>query len=176
MAVSDSTTTTRPEFICPVPECEPSFDTLLKMPLGTTMDLFQMLDCCQNLVDALIDTSDNQSRMALCGRLYAALMVLEVLLKAPLPGYLIERLTVEKAEEEGCHCPLPTDSETLRGYCAALTLLLLQRQQMPEQEEQLTGLLYELTGVLNADLRAPRFVRTADGITMISRVIKAAVH
>lgn len=176
MAVSDSTTTTRPEIICPVPECEPSFDTLLKMPLGTTMDLFQMLDCCQNLVDALIDTSDNQSRMALCGRLYAALKVLEVVLKAPLPGYLIERLTVEKAEEEGCHCPLPTDSETLRGYCAALTLLLLQHQQTPEQEEKLTGLLYELTGVLNADLRAPRFVRTADGITMISRVIKAAVH
>ncbi|WLS79047.1 hypothetical protein Q3V30_00575 [Erwinia pyri] len=176
MAVSDSTTTTCHEIICPVPECEPSFDTLLKIPLGTTMDLFQILDCCQNLVDTLIDTSDNNSRMALCGRLYAALKVLEVVLKAPLPAYLIERLTVEIAEAEGYHCPLSTDSETLRQYCAALTLLLLQRQQSPEQEEQIAGLLYELIGVLTEDLKAPRFVRTADGITMISSGIKAEVH
>ncbi|MEM6161125.1 hypothetical protein AAH446_11320 [Erwinia sp. P6884] len=176
MAVSDSITTPCHEIICPVPECEPSFDTLLKIPLGTTMDLFQMLDCCQNLVDALIDTSDNPSRMALCGRLYAALKVLKVVLKAPLPAYLIEHLTADEAKEEGYHCPLSTDSETLREYCAALTLLLLQRQQSPEQEEQITGLLYELIGVLNEDLKAPRFVHTADGLMMTGAVRPSGMH
>lgn len=126
MAIPDSTTTLYPEIICPTPECESSFDTLLKIPFGTAMDLFQMLDCCQNFVDALVETDDNHCRMALCGRLYAALKVLQVVLKAPLPAYLIERLTAEVAKEEDDHCPLSTDSETLRGYCAALTLLLLQ--------------------------------------------------
>ncbi|MDW8845085.1 hypothetical protein SD961_04130 [Erwinia sp. MMLR14_017] len=170
MAIPDSTTTSCTEIICPTPECKPTFDTLLKMPIGTTMDLFQILDCCQSLVDALIETDDNNNRMALCGRLYAALKVSEVVLKAPLPASLIERLTADVAEAEDYCCPLSADSETLREYCAALTLLLLQHQQPPEQEEQIAGVLYELIGVLNEDLKAPRFVRTTDGLLKPSEI------
>jgi len=62
----------------------------------------------------------------------------------------------------------------IKRFC--LPCAQAQHQPPPEQQEQITGLLYVLAGVLNEDLKAPRFVRTADGITMISSGIKAEVH
>ena len=64
----------------------------------------------------------------------ATLDLLQVL-KAPLPEHLFERLTVDTAEPDNYRCPLSTDSEMLREYCAALTMLLLQGQPSPQQEE-----------------------------------------
>ncbi|MGB7800442.1 hypothetical protein [Buttiauxella sp.] len=98
-----------------------------------------MLDSCQHYVNALIENDDSTECMALCGRLLAALEVLKVALKAPLPAHLIERLTVDVAEPNNYRGALTTDSETMREYCVALTILLLQRQQSPEQEEQIAG-------------------------------------
>ncbi|WP_435928496.1 hypothetical protein [Dryocola sp. BD613] len=167
MANTNSTTIPPSEILCTQPVIESAITTLLKAPFGAAIDLFQVLDCCQNLADALIENDDHIERMALCGRLYAGLEVLKVVLKAPLPAHLIERLTVEVAKEEDYPCPLSTDSETLREYCAALTMLLLQRQQSAEQEEHITGLVFELIGILVEDLKAPRFVRTAAGLVMI---------
>lgn len=72
--------------------------------------------------------------------------------------------------------PLSADSETLRGYCSALILLLLQRQQPAEQEEHITEMLFELINVLAEDLKAPRFVRTDAGLVMISGESKPDIH
>lgn len=44
-------------------------------------------------------------------------------------------------------------------------MLLLQRQQTAEQNEQVTGLLFELVNVLIEDLKTPRFVRTDSWIS-----------
>ncbi|MCT4702887.1 hypothetical protein MUA02_13590 [Enterobacteriaceae bacterium H20N1] len=176
MANANSTTTTRPEIICPSPVSETAITQLLKTPLGANLDLFQVLDCCQYISDALIENSDHTECMALYGRLYAGLEVLKVVLKVPLPAYLIERLTVDAATEEKYHCPLSTDSESMREYCAALTMLLLQRQQSPEQEEQIGGLLFELLNVLIEDLKAPRFIRSEAGLMMISDDTKPDIH
>ncbi|MCT4703226.1 hypothetical protein MUA02_15330 [Enterobacteriaceae bacterium H20N1] len=167
MANTNSTTITSSEILCTQPVIESAITRLLKTPFGATMDLFQVLDCCESLVDALIENDDSTERVALCGRLYAGLEVLKVVLKAPLPAHLIERLTVEVAKENDYPCALSTDSETLREYCAALTMLLLQRQQSPEQEEHITGLVFELIGVLVEDLKAPRFIKTDAGLMMI---------
>ena len=114
--------------------------------------------------------------MALCGRLLAALEMLKVTLNAPLPKHLIERLTVAATTDDNYRCPLPTDSETMRQYCAALTMLLLQRQQTAEQNEQVTGLLFELVNVLIEDLKTPRFVRTDSGLVMMSGETVPAIH
>ncbi|WP_435946840.1 hypothetical protein [Dryocola sp. BD586] len=72
--------------------------------------------------------------------------------------------------------PLADDSETLRQYCVALTLLLLQRQQPAEQEEHITGMLFELMNVLVEDLKTPRFVRTSTGLAMISGGENPEIH
>lgn len=176
MANTNTTTTARPEILCTQPVIESAITTLLKTPLGTTHDLFQVLDACQHYVNALIENDDNTERMALCGRLLAALEVLKVALKTPLPAHLIERLTVDVAEPDNYRGALSTDSETMREYCVALTILLLQRQQAPEQEEHITGLLFELVNVLVDDLKTPRFVRTDGGLAMISGEAVPGIH
>ena len=176
MANTHTTTIPQPEILCTQPVIESAITRLLKTPLGAMMDLFQVLDSCQQHVDALIENDDNTERMALCGRLYAGLEVMRILLKAPLPEHLIERLTVDIATDDKYRCPLSIDSETLREYCAALTMLLLQRQQSTKQEEQITGLLYELIGVLVEDLKAPRFIRTDAGLVMISGNATPEIH
>ena len=176
MANTNTTTTARPEILCTQPVIESAITTLLKTPLGATHDLFQVLDACQHYVDALIENDDNTECMALCGRLYAALEMLKFALKAPLPAHLIERLTVDVAEPDNYRGALSTDSETLREYCAALAMLLLQHQQSPEQSEQITGLLFELINLLVEDLKTPRFVRTDGGLTMTSGEAVPGIH
>lgn len=176
MANTNTITTNPLETAYPQPVIESAITTLLKTPLSATHDLFQVLDACQHYVDALIENDDNTECMALCGRLLAALEVLKVTLKAPLPAHLIERLTVDVAEPNNYRGTLSTDSETLREYCVALTILLLQRQPSAEQEEHITGLLFELVNVLVEDLKTPRFVRTNGGLAMISGEAVPGIH
>ncbi|KFC77139.1 hypothetical protein [Buttiauxella agrestis] len=176
MANTNSTTTACTESVCLPSVNETAITALLKTPLGAHLDLFQILDACQHHVDALIENDDNTECMALCGRLLAALEVLKVALKTPLPAHLIERLTVDVAEPDNYRAPLSTDSETLREYCSALTILLLQHQQSPEQKEHITGLLFELVNVLVEDLKAPRFVSTDGGLVMISGEAVPGIH
>ncbi|MFP2515079.1 hypothetical protein [Buttiauxella agrestis] len=176
MANTNTTIIARTEIMCLPSVNEAAITSLLKTPFGAHLDLFQILDNCQHHVDALIENDDNTECMALCGRLLAALEVLKVALKAPLPAHLIERLTVDVAESDNYRGPLSTDSETLREYCSALTILLLQRQQSPEQKEHITGLLFELVNVLVEDLKAPRFVSTDGGLVMISGEAVPGIH
>lgn len=176
MANTNTITTNPAETAHPQPVNESAITTLLKTPLAADMDLFQILDGCQRHVYELIENDNNTERMALCGRLLAGLEMLKFALNAPLPAYLIERLTVDIASDDNYRCPLSTDSETLRAYCAALTMLLLQRQQSPDQEEHIAGLLFELVNVLVEDLKAPRFVRTDAGLVMISGEAVPGIH
>ena len=176
MANTNSITTNPLETSHSQPLTESAITTLLKTPLGATHDLFQVLDACQHYVDALIENDDNTECMALCGRLLAAFEVLKVALKAPLPVHLIERLTVDVTEPDNYRGALSADSETMREYCVALTILLLQRQQSPGQEEHITGILFELINVLVDDLKTPRFVRTDAGLAMISGEAVTGIH
>lgn len=176
MANTNSITTTCIEILRMPSVNETAITGLLKTPLGAHLDLFQILDNCQYHVDALIENDDNTECMALCGRLYVALEMLKFALKAPLPAHLIERLTVDVAEPDNYRGALTTDSETLREYCSALTILLLQHQQSPEQKEHIAGLLFELVNVLVEDLKAPRFVRTDAGLVMISGEAVPGIH
>lgn len=163
MANADSNTQARPEITPQDPAFAGNIATLLEKPQGAAMDLFQVLDICEQYAGSLIENENHTESMALCGRLLAGLEVLKSVLKAPMPGYLIEKLTIKESETGSYGNPIATDSETLCEYCAALTIVLLNHQESPEQKEQMTGLLYELLVVLVEDLKAPRFVRSPEG-------------
>lgn len=149
MANADSNTITHSQ-------SESAISTLLKTPLGASKDLFQIIEGCQCYVDALTENDNNTECMALCGRLLAGLEVSKSVLQAPLPQALIDRLTVTESDSDAI-CPLvPTDSETLRKYCSALTMLLLNQQETDEQKNHIIGMLFEMVNLLADDLKAPR--------------------
>ncbi|NIF33847.1 hypothetical protein F3J29_17100 [Enterobacter sp. Cy-643] len=176
MANHDSTTTANPQSLGFQPVTQSEISTLLKTPLGTSNDLFQVLDICERYTDALIENNDITERMALCGRLYAGLEVLKVVLDKPLPEHLIASITAENSDIKSYDFPLTTESDLLREYCSALTLVLLNQQESTEQEDTITGLLFELINVLNDSLRAPRFVRTDSGLAMIDSQSGNNIH
>ena len=159
-----------------LPEIYPSITTFLKTTLGEAHVLFQVLDQCQRYVDALIANDNHTECMALCGRLLAGLNVLKFTLKSPLPEHLIENLTTDITKPDDYRCPLSTDSETLREYCSALTMLLLNQQESADQVENITGILFEMVNLLAEDLKAPRFVRTEAGLVMIGGDTVPGIH
>ncbi|MEW7311383.1 hypothetical protein AB1E22_01390 [Buttiauxella gaviniae] len=176
MAIADSNTTVRPEITDNQSVIAGNIATLLKIPLGATHDLFQVLDICQRYTDELIEVHNHAEYIALCGRLLAGLNVLKVVLKTPLPKHLIKQLTVKEGSADEYRSPLSTDSETICEYCSSLTMLLLNQQVTPEQQEHITGLLFELLSVLAEDLTAPRFIRTSMGLAMIEGEAVPGIH
>ncbi|VEB94946.1 Uncharacterised protein [Cedecea lapagei] len=176
MANHDSTTPTNPQNLGFQPVTQSEISRLLKTPLGTSNDLFQVLDICERYTDALIENNDIAERMALCGRLYAGLEVLKVVLDKPLPEHLIEYLTAEKSDSEDHARCLTAESDLMREYCSALTLVLLNQHESAEQQQTITGLLFEMVNALAEDLKAPRFVRTDSGLAMIDSPTRNNLH
>ena len=176
MANTDSNTTAHHQIVDIQPVIEYAISNLLKTPLGTTHDLFQVLDTCVRYVDALVECNDIADRMALCGRLLAALEVLKVLLDKPLPEHLIKRLTLEKGDDRACRSRDSIDSEEMRQYCSALTLVLLNQQAPANLQKHITGLLFQMVNIMTDDLTAPRFVRTESGLVMIDSTCIRSIH
>ena len=176
MANTDSNTTAHHQILDIQPVIGSAISNLLKTPLGTTHDLFQVLDTCVRYVDALVECNELAARMALCGRLLAALEVLRVLLDQPLPEHLIERLTVEKGDDKACRTKDLIDSEEMRQYCSALTLVLLNQQAPADLQKHITGLLFQMVNIMADDLTAPRFLRTESGLVMIESKFTHIVH
>lgn len=176
MANADGNTQTRPEITPQQPAFAESIATLLKKPQGAAMDLFQALDICLDYADGLLANDNHTECMALCGRLYAGLQILKSALKAPLPDRLIESMTLKEGDTSDCRTPLTTDPETLCEYSEALTIVLLNNQEQPEQREQMIGILYEMIALLSEDLKAPRFIRTAGELKTIEGEALPGVH
>ena len=176
MAIADSNTFVHAEITDNQSVIARSIAALLKLPLGDTHDLFQVLDICQRYADELIETDSHAEYIALCGRLLAGLNVLKVVLKSPLPKHLIEKLTVKENHVDEYRSPLSTDSDTTCDYCSALTMVLLNQQVSLEKQEHISGLLFELLSMLAEDLKAPRFIRTATGLVMIEGEAVPGIH
>lgn len=176
MANGDSNTSTKMEIKGNQKIIAGSVADLLKIPLSTRQDLFQVLDVCQRYADELIETDDHAEYMALCGRLLAGLNVLKAVLKLPLPAHLIEQLTV-KERRKGAERGLPqTESDLACDYCAALTVVLLNQQVSQRQQVHIAGLLFEMLDMLAEDLKAPRFMRTAKGLAMLGGETVPGIH
>ncbi|MCH9300430.1 hypothetical protein [Pantoea allii] len=101
---------------------------------------------------------------------------MKVLLDKPLPEHLIKRLTLEKGDDRACRTRDSIDSEEMRQYCSALTLVLLNQQAPADLQKHITGLLFQMVNIMTDDLTAPRFVRTESGLVMIESKFTHIVH
>jgi hypothetical protein len=176
MAIANSNTDVQNHFNSTPSIFDIEITALLKLPVSPALDLFQIMDRCLCYVDALIENDSTTERMALCGRLFAGLEVLKGLLEHPLPDYLIARLTVDEVQYVGCLSPLTADSDTLCGYCSGLTLVLLSQLHPTDLSDQLIEMLFDMLHVLVDDLKAPRFIRTSNGLAMIDGEALLQVH
>lgn len=141
---------------------------LLTVPFNATTDFTVLADYCARFAETLIETDDPALRLALCGRLHAALALLQPTLHDPIPPHLTESLTVDTLPATPEH--FISEPDSLCEYCLALLQLLLERPAEPKMEQTLTGLLCELVWYFTEGLKAPRWLRTADGVKFISEV------
>lgn len=146
----------------------PSPDALLAFPLHATTDFTVLATYSEHIAEALMESDKPAQQLALYERLAACLTRLRATLHDPIPPHLIESLTVNA---------LPTrtprfepGSELLCDYSLTLTRLLIGQTLRPNIEQTLTGLLCDLTCYFTAELKAPRWLRTADGVKMIDEV------
>lgn len=131
-------------------------------------DFTVLADRCERFADALIESHHSGERQALCYRLADCLNLLHPTLHDPIPPHLIERFTVDQLPNK---TPVfEPESELLCGYCLTLAQLLSKHTFNADEEKQLTGLLFELVCYFADELRAPRWIRTADGVKFIDEV------
>ena len=141
---------------------------LLAVPFNAATDFTVLADHCENFAETLIESNDPTLKMALCGRLNACLSLLQPTLLDPVPPHLIESLTVDtlpvNSSQFGPECT------ELCSYCLALTQTLAEQGFSYEKEKQLSYLLYDLINYFAAEMKAPRWLRTADGVKFIDEV------
>ena len=138
---------------------------LLIVPFSAATDFTTLAELGEHFADTLTESDDPTLKMALCGRLAACFALLRSTLNNPVPPHIKERLTVESLPV--MPSSFEPDSEQLCDYCVALSQLLIAQSLPSETEKTLTDLLAELAGHFAAELNAPRWVRTENGIKEI---------
>lgn len=98
-------------------------------------------------------------------RLNTCLALLRPTLNEPIPPHLIDGFITNDVPDVSLG--FEPDAESLCDYCLALTQILNGHSLLPETEKTLTGLLCELVWYFAADLNAPHWIRTADGVQVI---------
>ena len=68
------------------PDCD--LLDLLSVPFNAATDFTVLADYCARFAETLIETDDPALRLALCGRLHAALALLQPTLHDPIPPHL----------------------------------------------------------------------------------------
>lgn len=138
---------------------------LLAVPFNAATDFTVLAEHCENFAGTLIESNDPTLKMALCGRINASLMLLQPTLLEPVPEHLVESLTVNAPPED---FPRFTPECTeLCNYCLALTQTLAGTGFSSETEKYLSWLLFDLLSYFSAEMRAPRWLRTAEGVVEI---------
>ena len=139
--------------------------SLFTLPFNHATDFTELADNCERFTDALVDCEEPAQKMALYGRLSACLNLLQPTLLDPIPEYLKASLTVEELPSR-----LPEfapEIDQLGCYCQEITQLLMNGS-LPEQAESvLEDLLCELVGYFADTLKAPRWLRTDEGMIAI---------
>ena len=141
---------------------------LLAVPFNAATDFTVLADHCETFAETLIESNDPTLNMALWGRLNACLTLLQPTLLEPVPPHLIESLTVDALPANSPRFE-PECTELCR-YCLSLTQMLAGQSFYSEMEKYLSCLLYELIKYFAAEMIAPRWLRTADGVKFIDEV------
>ncbi|WP_226573250.1 hypothetical protein [Mangrovibacter yixingensis] len=142
---------------------------LFAIPLSSITDFTELASYCESIADALPEAHDTTLKMALCGRLNTCLTVLQPTLLDPVPEHLVESLTVDTLPADSPQ--LAPDCTALCSYGMALAQTLMQQGLPPETEQQLTGLLSELINYFAAEMKAPRWLRTEQGVVNIEPAV-----
>ncbi|KEM92531.1 hypothetical protein [Escherichia coli] len=135
---------------------------LLVIPFSAVTNFTTLADYCEHFAETIIECHDLALKMAPCGRLSPCLALLRPTLGEPIPPHLIDRFSVDVLPDV-----LPEftpDADLLCDYCLALAQVLLGRSLLPETETTLTGLLCDLVWYFADGLKAPRWIRTTDGV------------
>ncbi len=139
--------------------------SLFTTPFDHHTDFTELADNCAQFVDALVECDDLAQKMAVCGRLSACLALLQSTLLEPVPEYLKASLTVDDLP-----LALPVfepEVDQLGRFCQLLTQLILN-QSLTKSDERVAGdLLQELVGFYSDTLKAPRWLRTDEGIVLL---------
>ncbi|WP_174871858.1 hypothetical protein [Pectobacterium polaris] len=141
---------------------------LLTVLFNAKTDFIVLADHCERLAEALTESDDPALTLALCDRLAACLALLRPTLSEPIPPHLTERLTVNTLP--AISLCVEQDSELLCDYSFALAQLMVGYVLPQSMTRTLTVLLGELVRQFAAGLKAPRWVRTADGVKFIDEV------
>jgi len=127
---------------------------IITQPLPASADLFDVADACAAFVCVLIDTHDDETRNALCGRLLQALNQLRYLCDEDLPPHLVEQLiTGESMTSCMPHCWQETVTPV--EYAQALTQVLLGNMLPPPLAKSLTGLLHDVVNMVAEYVKEP---------------------
>ncbi|MBA3112178.1 hypothetical protein CBX57_012445 [Salmonella enterica] len=141
---------------------------LLAVPFNAATDFTVLAGHCETFAETLIESKDIALKMALCGRINACLRLLQPTLLEPVPPHLVESLTVDtlpaNSPQFGPECT------ELCNYCLALTQTLAGQGFSSETEKFLSWLLYDLINYFAAEMKAPRWLRTAGGVKFIDGV------
>lgn len=141
---------------------------LLSVPFNAATDFTVLASHCENFAETLIESKDLALKMALCDRINACLTLLQPTLLEPVPPHLVESLTVDTLPASSPR--FGPECTELCNYCLALTQTLAGQGFSSEMEKFLSWLLFDLVSYFAAEMKAPRWLRTADGVKFIDEV------
>ncbi len=127
---------------------------LLDLPISSTLDLFELTDCCCAFVNVLLETHDKAERLALCGRLAFTLNELKNRCEEDLSPHLLERLSAA-LPAQSCVPDCWQDTAMMVGYAQALNQALLSQTLASAVSQELAGLLHDLIYLLADYVREP---------------------
>nr|WP_318381184.1 hypothetical protein [uncultured Enterobacter sp.] len=141
---------------------------LLAVPFNATTDFTLLASHCETFAETLVESNDPTLKMALCGRINACLTLLQPTLLEPVSPHLVESLTVDTLPARSLR--FDPECTELCHYCLALTRTLSGQGFASETEKHLSGLLCDLISYFAAQMKAPRWLRNADGVKVIEGV------
>ncbi|ECE0502470.1 hypothetical protein HB82_08455 [Salmonella enterica subsp. enterica] len=141
---------------------------LLAVSFNAATDFTVLANHCENFAETLIESNDPSLKMALCGRINACMTLLQPTLLEPVPPHLVESLTVDSLPVSSPR--FEPECTELCHYCIALTRTLSGLGFASETEKHLSWLLYDLINYFAAEMKAPRWLRTAGGVKFIDGV------
>ncbi|EIX6434260.1 ash family protein [Salmonella enterica] len=153
---------------CPMATTLNQTHPLLNISFNAATDFTVLASHCENFAETLIESNDIALKMALCGRINTCLTLLQPTLLEPVPPHLVESLTVDVVPAESPR--FGPECTELCNYCLALTQTLAGQGFSSETEKYLSWLLYDLINYFAAEMKAPRWLRTPDGVKFIDGV------
>nr|WP_318381477.1 hypothetical protein [uncultured Enterobacter sp.] len=138
---------------------------LLCVPFNADTDFTTLAKLCEELAIAQIECDDPELKLAFYARLAAVLKLIQADLFDPIPLHLRDSLTVNTLPDTFPR--FAPDADSLCRYCLTLTQLL-HYDEIPEiMKKQLSSLLAELVEYFTAEMIAPRWIRTNEGVAPI---------